>query len=55
MVFDTGCNSLSHWEKGSFPIGCMKGGEIADQVRDEGGQVRDKGSINNEGLGKCLQ
>ena len=25
VVFDTGCNSLCHWEKGSFPIGCMKG------------------------------
>ena len=63
VVFDTGCNSLCHWEKGFFPIGCMKGWErgasiipqeIADQVRDEG-EARDEGSINNEGLGKCLQ
>ena len=46
MVFYTGCNSLCHWEKGSFPIDVWGGDrgarnipqEIADHVWDEGGK-----------------
>ena len=32
VVFDTGCNSLCHWEKGFFPIGCMKGWEREQEI-----------------------